>query len=315
MGIFDAFTTKNADKAAVLQTAALDKGKDIGSAYLNKGLEYGTNSLTAGLQPFLTNYTTANQGQQAYADFAGANGTEGNTRALQNFQAGPGYQFALNQGNENILRNQSRTGQLASGGTNIDLLNYGQGMANQRWDQYGQNLMPFLQQSNAAAGGIGGMYSNLANLQSGIFGKQSELGYSTEVQKGAAAANAALAGNNASANLLNFGQSIAGLGSNTLGSKAGSSAMSGLGDIATTLGSFIFSDEDLKTDIEPVGKLYDGQEIYRYKYVDDPNTTHIGLIAQQVEDVEPDAVADIAGFKAVDYRRATEFASKLAEFV
>lgn len=86
------------------------------------------------------------------------------------------------------------------------------------------------------------------------------------------------------------------------------------GKLAANLIPFLPSDIRVKDDIEPVGKLYDGQDVYRYRYKGDPRH-QIGLLAQDVEQIDPDAVADLGGFKGVDYRRATERASRLAEFM
>lgn len=68
----------------------------------------------------------------------------------------------------------------------------------------------------------------------------------------------------------------------------------------------LFSDERLKENIEPVGKLDDGQKIYAYNYKGD-GTPQIGLLAQEVEKFVPDAVRTDpgSGMKMVDYRRAT----------
>jgi hypothetical protein len=65
-----------------------------------------------------------------------------------------------------------------------------------------------------------------------------------------------------------------------------------------------FSDERLKEDISPVGMLNDGQPVYSYRYAGSP-TTEIGLMAQDVEKTNPDAVGERSGFKTVDYRAAT----------
>jgi hypothetical protein len=76
---------------------------------------------------------------------------------------------------------------------------------------------------------------------------------------------------------------------------------------ASGISGFLFSDERLKEDIEPVGELYDGTNVYSYRYKGD-STPRIGLIAQEVEAMNPDAVIEIgpARIKAVDYGRATE---------
>jgi hypothetical protein len=67
-----------------------------------------------------------------------------------------------------------------------------------------------------------------------------------------------------------------------------------------------FSDERMKTDVEPVGKLDNELPVYRYRYKGEPGT-QIGLLAQDVEQQNPGAVATHpSGMKMVDYRRATE---------
>ncbi len=71
----------------------------------------------------------------------------------------------------------------------------------------------------------------------------------------------------------------------------------------------MFSDKRLKENIKEVGRLHDGQKIYRYNFKGDP-TTHVGLISQEVEKKHPHAVSKVAGFGAVDYDKATEDAIK-----
>lgn len=71
------------------------------------------------------------------------------------------------------------------------------------------------------------------------------------------------------------------------------------------LGTFFPSDRHLKEDIRPVGALNDGQTVYSYRFKGDPRT-QIGLLAQEVERVRPEAVArHPSGMRMVDYRRAT----------
>ncbi len=101
-----------------------------------------------------------------------------------------------------------------------------------------------------------------------------------------------------------------GMGSGTVGS----TVMGGLGSAGSSIMSalpLMFSDERVKEDIVPVGALHDGLPVYSYRYKGDP-TPRIGLIAQDVEKVRPDAVFDVGGVKAVDYGRATEFSRGIA---
>jgi Chaperone of endosialidase len=81
----------------------------------------------------------------------------------------------------------------------------------------------------------------------------------------------------------------------------------------TTQPGGFFSDKRLKHDIKKIGKTYDGQTIYSYKMGDDPRT-RIGLIAQEVEKKHPDAVGLAAGFKMVDYGKATDPAANRGHF-
>lgn len=87
----------------------------------------------------------------------------------------------------------------------------------------------------------------------------------------------------------------------------------GLGEavkIAGTIASiFSMSDERLKDNIEPVGKLYDGQPVYRYDMSGGP--TQIGLMAQEAGLRRPDAVGERDGYMTLDYDRATEDAAGL----
>lgn len=78
-------------------------------------------------------------------------------------------------------------------------------------------------------------------------------------------------------------------------------------------GLFSFSDERMKEDIQEVGKLADGQRIYKYAYKDDPEKkVHIGVMAQETEKKNPEAVAvHPTGFKMVNYDAATRKAAEI----
>lgn len=92
---------------------------------------------------------------------------------------------------------------------------------------------------------------------------------------------------------------------NLLGTGAGTGANGALSGGSGLLGLFTRSDRRLKEDLEPVGTLFDGTPVYGYRYKGAP-AYHIGLMAQDVERTTPGAVIEINGYKAVDYRAATE---------
>lgn len=96
--------------------------------------------------------------------------------------------------------------------------------------------------------------------------------------------------------------------------KSGLSDVKDIASIGTTLASLAaflpFSDARLKDNIEPVGKTFDGQNIYRYDMGD--GRTQLGLMAQEVREHKPDAVGERNGFLTLDYDRATEDAAPFA---
>lgn len=101
------------------------------------------------------------------------------------------------------------------------------------------------------------------------------------------------------------------------------SQIGGLGTLATGLGGssgllsslamLPFSDERVKENIKAIGRLNDGQIIYRFNYKGNP-ATHIGLLAQQVEKKHPEAVhKDTSGLRHVDYDKATRDSEGVAK--
>lgn len=68
--------------------------------------------------------------------------------------------------------------------------------------------------------------------------------------------------------------------------------------------SLIMSDERVKDDITEIGETHDGQPLYSYRYKGS-DRPQIGLMAQDVEKVKPEAVVTLpGGIKAVDYNVA-----------
>ena len=63
------------------------------------------------------------------------------------------------------------------------------------------------------------------------------------------------------------------------------------------------SDERVKDDVTPVGKLDNGLPVYTFRYKGDP-ITRLGLVAQDVEKVKPEAVREVGGVKTVNYALA-----------
>ncbi|XUM21068.1 tail fiber domain-containing protein [Bradyrhizobium oligotrophicum S58] len=290
MGFFDLFTNDVAKDAANDQILGINKGLTQATGNINQGIDALKTNYTAGLQPFLQNYATANTGVDQLKNLLGLNGPAGNQSALTSLENTPGYQFALKSGNDAVNAAAAANGTLASGKQLLDLSKYNQGLASTTYQNAVSNLQPFLGASQGAASGIAGVNTGLGNATAGQYDTLANLNWNAATGVGNANANATLAENQANQNIFN-----------------------GLTSIAS-LGASLFSDERLKEDIAPVGELYDGQKVYSYRYKGS-EIPHIGLMAQEVEKVAPDAVREVAGFKAVDYSKATSAAAQLARFL
>jgi hypothetical protein len=98
-------------------------------------------------------------------------------------------------------------------------------------------------------------------------------------------------------------------GSNTQGTSTTTktpSAWETIGGLvgAGTSAAKLFSDERLKTDIKRVGTLDNGLAVYTFRYRG-TSKIQMGVMAQDVELVKPDAVEDFGSYKIVDYEKAT----------
>src|SRR5690606_34867672 len=126
---------------------------------------------------------------------------EGSAAALDRFQTGPGYEFAMGQGLDALERRAAARGQLNSGGTSLDTLTYAHGLAAQEWDDYLGNLQGF----DAANRG---MYMTGAAGQAGALGGLADLaGQTTDRRLNLASevTNGRMGANNAYAEAKNQG--------------------------------------------------------------------------------------------------------------
>lgn len=78
------------------------------------------------------------------------------------FEQSPDYKWALSQGIEGINRGAASRGALNSGGTDVDLLRYGQGLASQNYSNYYARLAQLAGMGQSSAQGLGGSASNAA---------------------------------------------------------------------------------------------------------------------------------------------------------
>ena len=233
----------------------------------------------------------------------------------------------------------SVNGQFAAAGRDFSGANqmaYGRGVAAAEAPviaaQYNQDITNQINAANAlynagntTSGTLAGMQQYyLANQGQGVTAAQSAVKTRDDGANAILAAEAQRRGipMQALGLLANIGVPIAQLGTQKSDRSTGTQQMSGadqfgkiasgIGSLLTGYGSFSRSDRRLKEEIAVVGTLFDGTPVYGYRYKGAP-AYHIGLMAQDVELINPGAVIEINGYKAVDYRAATEASRKLSE--
>lgn len=107
-----------------------------------------------------------------FLDSTGANGADGNQRAVDAFQTGPGFNFARDQGIDAISRRRAAQGLNDSGNADRDATVFATGLANQEFGNFQNRLAQFPgleagvtgQVASGRAGIQGQQGTNLANL-------------------------------------------------------------------------------------------------------------------------------------------------------
>jgi hypothetical protein len=244
----------------------------------------GTTAIT-GLQPYAAAGAPALEQQQA---LLGLRGPEAQRAAIAGIEGGAGFQAQVRQGEEALLQRASATGGLRGGNIQAALAQFRPQMLQAEIEkQYGRlggltALGQTTQQNLAQIGQASAAGTATAGLRTGadIAGL---LG-----QQGAAQAGAELAEGKAMAGLFNLPAQILGM---QYGAKVGTPGFGGL-----------FSDIRLKKNITRVGTRPDGLGVYEFEYVWGGGR-QVGLMAQEVLGVYPDAVGESGGYLTVDYSK------------
>lgn len=189
----------------------------------------------------------------------------------------------------NRARNDARMQAILQGA------NYGGTLQQQALQRRNQGIQEYDTQRNAPLNEYNALTSGV-QIQNPQFSSQSYQGanpvdyaslVNNQYQGQLGQYNARVAGNNATTSAL-FG--LGGqLGGSFLGSQAGSAAMTSL-----------FSDIRLKQDIKEIGEE-NGHKMYEFAYHWEPEKRYIGVMAQDVLQTHPEAVAVCDGFLCVNY--------------
>lgn len=229
-GFFDTLFGGGAEREAADKNRALyNQYQGQGTGYLNTGYDTGVTNLNKALDAYTPLSDLAGKyrtGSDLYLDALGVNGAAGNSRATGAFQAGPGYQFTLDQGLDALNRRRAAAGMVNSGNADIDALKFGTGLANQEFGSWLDRLNGVnsnaLTATSGAASGQAGAYGGLADLARS--NATDQIGLLGNTTSGLASANNTQAAGEAAGakNLLGAGLSLATLA-------AGGGGLSGLG--------------------------------------------------------------------------------------
>lgn len=167
-------------------------------------------------------------------DALGVNGAAGNARAVGAFQAGPGYQYAVDQSLEGINRKANANGGLIGGNTLAALSDRAGNMANQEYGSWVDRLNGYVSPEMAATSGMAGYEAAKAPVYTGTANSIANLGTNTTTgvnDQNTQAANAEMAG---SKNLWGLGMGLAQLGVGAF-TGGGTSLLGGFGGGGQTM--------------------------------------------------------------------------------
>lgn len=151
-------------------------------------------------------------------DSLGVNGADGNGRAVNAFQAGPGYQFTRDQGLEALNRRRAAAGMLNSGNADIDAMTWGTGLANQTYGDWQTKLGGFINPELSATSGAAAGRASVSQAVADRIGQDTmaRLGLEQAVTQGQAGVNTARGANDVA-----LGNSLAGLYTGDAGNRVG----------------------------------------------------------------------------------------------
>lgn len=215
-------------------------------------------------------------------------------------QLSPAYNFQKQQGQQGVLNSDAAGAGALSGSAQKDLIDYNQSAANTSFNNA-------FNQYQTQQGNIFGRLSGIAQLGQSSANNTGQQGTALAGQ----AAQAAVAqGSYLGAGTVGAANAISGGLNNAIpwltagaNSNSNNNASNWDTENSSNFQDFSSSDRRLKTDIHLVGKLASGLNVYTFRYSASPEVTHMGVMADEVEKVIPQAVStDESGYLQVSYR-------------
>ena len=212
------------------------------------------------------------------------------------FYSSPDYDFTRKEGMRGIQQTAAARGGAFSGNALRGLSDYTSGLASQQFGNYANRLASLAGIGQSATGSTASAGQSAANgISNGLMaaGDARASGIMGAANSWTGSINSGL--NNYL--MLNRGGFGGGGGSGGLSSLYSSPNTTMTGD-----GTYL-SDRRLKTNIEHIATRLDGLKVYVFEYVFEAGK-HVGLMAQEVLDLYPDAVVERPdGYLMVDYSK------------
>lgn len=228
MGLFDIFSSSDGKRAAVAADKArvrgLRTGEERASGLLDSGLSSATDYYTNAGKLYDTWASTGRDANAMFGNALGLGGQEGYDAATSAFRTTPGYEFAVESGLDAIDRRAASRGMLGSGNTNLDTIRFSQGLADQQWQNWLNNLNTASGSGLTATTNQAGIQTGLGDLNFNTGATKANLAYQTETGVGNSnaqmQADIQAAKNAANANIWGAILGVGNLASSFFGSKS-----------------------------------------------------------------------------------------------
>jgi hypothetical protein len=180
MGLMDLFSDNNEAKARDEYTRGYTRARTRALGNLGQGERDLRGQYGQAHGYFDPLYDRYNRGSEMYSNALGLGGDAGNEAATDAFQAGPGYDWAVGQGMQGIMRNASSLGNIASGNTAMALQDRGNQLANQEYGGWLDRLSGYDPLAMSAAGAQGSISTGLGDRLLGLAGDRAGINWAAD---------------------------------------------------------------------------------------------------------------------------------------
>ena len=204
----------------------------------------------------------------------------GDATQKASFETSPGYEFRMDEGMKALENSAAARSGVLSGAQIKATQQYAQNTASAEYQNYMNQLLGIVNTGSANAGAGANLTMNSAAQQTGVLNTMATTTGSAYDTMGALKTNIGAAQASGYMNEMAQGDKLINMGAQMYG---------------------YFSDPQLKENIVPVGQE-NGFNIYEFNYLGNPER-FIGVMADEVLEINPEAVSYVDGYMTVDYAK------------